>query len=175
MKSLPDEVFAPQVITDNEEVITIGWGAADNCDTGYDSDCHYEVTVTKDGVSQVYTTPQLTYTEYGIDKGASYCFQVRACNSCGVGQRSEKTCINKCVLPMVPAKPRIQENLNADEITVRWNYDPTSACYNQRCHYTIVVSTNDGSDDIIETTWTPTYTLRNADALHHCCLNQRWL
>jgi len=25
MKSLPDEVFTPQIITDNEEIITIGW------------------------------------------------------------------------------------------------------------------------------------------------------
>jgi len=107
MKSLPDEVFKPHVISDNDETIQIGWSAAANCDSSYESDCHYEVTVSINGVSNVYTTPSLTYTEYGIDKGQSYCFQVRACNSCGVGQRSEKECIDKCVKPITPAKPRV--------------------------------------------------------------------
>jgi len=164
MKSLPDEVAAPHVITETDNQITIGWTGASNCDSSFDSDCHYEVTVTIDGVSNVYTTPHLTYTEYGVDKGANYCFQVRACNSCGVGQRSEPTCIDQCVMPMTPARPRITEPENTSDIVVRWNYDPTSACYNQQCHYTVTISTNDGRrDQTIDNLWTPEYTLRNKD------------
>jgi len=157
MKSLPDDVATPYIVTDNDEIITIGWTAADNCNAAYGSDCHYEVTVTTDGVSQVYTTPFLTYTEWGINTGASYCFQVRACNSCGVGQRSEPVCVEQCIRPMIPAAPKIMDNSPPNEINVQWNYDPTSACFNQRCHYTIVITKSDGTDDEIYTTWTPTY------------------
>jgi hypothetical protein len=89
MKSLPDAVSAPYIISENTENIKIGWVGAANCDSSYGSDCHYEITVTIDGSSQVYTTPYLTYTEWGRKPRAKYSFQVRACNSCGVGQRSE--------------------------------------------------------------------------------------
>lgn len=169
MKSLPDEVFKPHIITNNDETIQVGWSAAANCDSSYESDCHYEVTVSIDGVSNVYTTPSLTYTEYGIDKGASYCFQVRACNSCGVGQRSEKTCIDKCIKPITPAKPRIvSHDKLAKEMKIVWNYDPTSACFNQQCHYTLIISTP-GLPDKRETTWEPDYLLKNVDPSRSYC------
>jgi hypothetical protein len=169
MKSLPDEVGTPQVLIDNDEQIQIGWAAAPNCDTSYESDCHYEVTVSIDGVSQVYTTPQLTYTEFGLDRNAQYCFQVRACNSCGVGQRSEPVCIDQCIKPLTPAKPRVIQNKAAATIDVKWNYDPTSACYNQRCHYTIIITSNDGKQARKETTWDPTFTLRDVDPSVQYC------
>jgi hypothetical protein len=152
MKSLPDAVFKPRVIVDNDQIIQIEWSGAANCDSTYGSDCHYEVTVSIDGVSQVYTTPSLSYTEYGIDTGANYCFQVRACNSCGVGQRSEPTCIDKCFKPITPAKPLVTPMPIVagvpNKVKVAWNYDPTSACYNMQCHYTLVISANDGRRDV---------------------------
>lgn len=168
MKSLPDVVFKPRVIVDNERIIQIEWSSAANCDSTYDSDCHYEVTVSKDGVSQVYTTPSLTYTEYGIDTGANYCFQVRACNSCGVGQRSEKTCIDKCFKPITPAKPLVTP-IGTNQVNIAWNYDPTSACFNMQCHYTVEITANDGRAPITRSNLRDTELVHTVDpAVQYC-------
>jgi hypothetical protein len=70
---------------------------------------------------------------------------------------------------MVPAKPKIMDNSPDPELGGQRDYDPTSACYNQRCHYTIVISKSDGTKDEMYTTWTPTYRYENADpAIEYC-------
>lgn len=46
---------------------------------------------------------------------------------------------------------------------MRWNYDPTSACFNQRCHYELIITKDDGSRQTTERLWVAEYTLTNAN------------
>jgi len=38
----------------------------------------------------------------------------------------------------------VNRNNDVETPTISWNYDPTSACFNMQCHYTLVITTNDG-------------------------------